>query len=146
MKVSALLLGSVLTAAQSAAVAYVDSIDMSDEKQKLDAAGHNPDDLELELKKFFVLQAIMPGKYVIPGAVDQLWHLFLENQQKVDDLHAAIGMGIEHRPDNPVGEWESLMQDTKTAYHSLFGPAPAHLYDDRGMLCWGCGYDIKMAA
>lgn len=118
----------------------LDSFDLEDEKSALGVTVEQACHLEHELKKFFALYIVKPGAYVIPGKVDELWHKLLEKPEKCAVLASTIGVHVSHRPEDPRA-WETLLDSTKATYREMFGPAPNDFYDDRGMLCWGCGYE-----
>ena len=131
---------TTLTPRQEQQVAAIVALNLNDEKRRLQAP--NADELEWELKKFLIMQAVEPGEYVIAGDVDNLWHLMLENGQKVKDLEAKTGVRVEHKPSGEAEVWNRLAGPSKALYKKLFGPMQRDL--DPGMLCWGCGYDISV--
>jgi len=124
-----------------AKIRKIEDLDLTEERKQLSTSRENEEVFERELKKFFVLQVINPGSYVVPGPVDQLWHAFLSDAEKVSQFEDQIGMKIEHRPNNPADLWEQMLGNTKSEYKRYFGAVPEELYQDKGMLCWGCGSD-----
>jgi hypothetical protein len=129
-----------VSATKVGALQAILALNLTEEKRALGIPAEEADKLEVELKRFFIMQALEPGDYVIPGPVDELWHAFLTDEETVRQLETGMGVRIAHRPDNPEDKWLAMRESTKETYKRFFGPAPA-LYADYGMLCWGCGWE-----
>jgi hypothetical protein len=128
-----------LSSRQIEGIMAINHLNLSVEAERLWLPHDEAETLKDELKKFFALQVVEPGSYVIPGPVDQLWHALLEDEEKVAQLELQMGVRVQHRPDNPPDRWHDLMQNTKLKYKAIFGVVPHALYEQCGMLCWGCG-------
>lgn len=101
------------------------------------------DQLEMELKRFFVLFVVDPGKpHVISERADKLWHAFLMDTKLYREFcKATIGITIDHLPVLPKdkAQWAEYRRHTKRVYRDYFGIPQDGFWTAGEMLCWGCG-------